>query len=544
GPDAVLTALTQNTLDGEDAVVEPAVRKNRPEARTLLTALARLHATGTAVDWTAFYAGTGARTVALPTYAFQRERYWMITDLTGAGDASAFGLAPADHPLLGAVISSPGTDGVTFSGRLGVDTQPWLADHDVLGAVLLPGTGFVELALHAGEQVGHGTLEELILQAPLVLPERGGVALQVSVAGPDELDRRPVLIHSRPQDSLPDTPWVLHAQGLLAAAPAASGADLTVWPPVGAAEVAVGEAYELLRERGYHYGPVFQGLKAAWRQGDAVYAEVELPEQAHEDADRFGVHPALLDAALHGSLLDDGRSDGQGDGENEGAGVLLPFAWRGVRFHAVGATRLRVRIAPCGPDGITLDGADTDGLPVFSVESLTSRPAAPAESAGQAPGGALFTVELQPLPAPAAPAPLSWGLWEADDRTGPAKDVLVLDGSEGIEAADTTARVHAAAARALARVQEWLADERYADSRLLVLTRGAVAAPGEGVTDLAGAAVRGLMRSAQAENPGRIVLADLEPGSAGLPVEPAVLLAAAEPEIVVRGGAPYAPRLV
>ncbi|MEV6583821.1 beta-ketoacyl synthase N-terminal-like domain-containing protein, partial [Streptomyces sp. NPDC051582] len=557
GPDAILTALTQNTLDGTEAVVEPAVRKNRPEARTLLTALARLHATGTAVDWAAFYAGTGAQAVALPTYAFQRERYWMIADLAGGGDASAFGLAPADHPLLGAVISSPGTAGVTFSGRLGVDTQPWLADHDVLGAVLLPGTGFVELALHAGEQVGHTTLEELILQAPLVLPERGGVALQVSVAGPDELDRRPVLIHSRPQDSLPDTPWVLHAQGLLAAAPVASGADLTAWPPAGAAEVAVGEAYELLRERGYHYGPVFQGLKAAWRQGDAVYAEIELPEQAHEDALRFGVHPALLDAALHGSLLDDGQSDGQSDGKSDGqsdgqsdgradgSGVLLPFAWRGVRFHALGATRLRVRIAPSGTDGITLDGADADGLPVFSVESLTSRPAAPAGSAGQAPGGALFAVELQPLPAPAAaPAPLSWGLWDADDRTGPAKDVLVLDGSEGVEAADTAARVHAAATRALARVQEWLADERYADSRLLVLTRGAVATPGEDVTDLAGAAVRGLMRSAQAENPGRIVLADLEPGSAGLPPEPAVLLAAAEPEIVVRGGAPYAPRLV
>ncbi|MEV0989346.1 type I polyketide synthase [Streptomyces sp. NPDC049949] len=546
GPDAILTALTQNTLDGEDAVVEPAVRKNRPEARTLLTALARLHATGTPVDWTAFYDGTGAAPVPLPTYAFQRERYWMIADLAGGGDATAFGLAPADHPLLGAVISSPDTDGVTFSGRLGADTHPWLADHDVLGAVLLPGTGFVELALHAGEQVGHTTLEELILQAPLVLPEHGGVALQVSVAGPDELDRRAVLIHSRPQDSLPDTPWVLHAQGLLAAAPVAAGADLTVWPPAGAAEVAVGEAYELLQERGYHYGPVFQGLKAAWRQGDAVYAEIELPEQAHEDAARFGIHPALLDAALHGSLLDDGRGGSD-------SGVLLPFAWRGVRFHAVGATGLRVRIAPSGPDSITLDGADADGLPVFSVESLVSRAAAPApESAGQAPGGALFAVELRPLPAPAAaPAPLTWGPWEADDRTGPARDVLVLDGSDASDAAgDTAAQVHAATARALLRVQEWLADERYADSRLLVVTRGAVAAPGEGVTDLAGAAVRGLMRSAQAENPGRIVLADLEPdadlepGSAGLPVEPAVLLAAAEPEIVVRGGALYAPRLV
>ncbi|WTU23523.1 type I polyketide synthase (plasmid) [Streptomyces sp. NBC_00073] len=552
GPDAILTALTRSTLDGDDTVVEPAVRKNRPEARTLLTALARLHTTGTPIDWTAFYARSGAEAVALPTYAFQRERYWMIADLSGGGDASAFGLAPADHPLLGAVIASPDTDGVTFTGRLAVDAQPWLADHDVLGAVLLPGTGFVELALYAGEQVGHTTLEELILQAPLVLPDHGGVALQVSVSGADELGRRTVLIHSRPQDAQPDTPWLLHAQGLLGTAPVASGADLTEWPPAGAAEVPLDDAYELLQERGYHYGPVFQGLQAAWRQGDAVFAEVELPEQAHEDAARFGVHPALLDAALHGSLLDDGPGGAAGD-SNGASGVLLPFAWKGVRFHAVGATRLRVRIAPSGPDAITLDGADAEGLPVFSVESLVSRPGAVAEAAGGAvPGGALFAVELQPLAAAAAAAPLTWGRWEADDRTRPAQDVLVLDDTDADTDAgaadgtseDTTAHVHAATARALARVQEWLADERFADSRLLVVTRGAVAAPGEGVTDLAGAAVRGLMRSAQAENPGRIVLADLEPGAPESTLDPAVILAAAEPEVVVRGGALFAPRLV
>lgn len=361
-----------------------------------------------------------------------------------------------------------------------------------------------------------------------------------------------MLIHSRPQDAQPDTPWLLHAQGLLGTAPVASGADLTEWPPAGAAEVPLDDAYELLQERGYHYGPVFQGLQAAWRQGDAVFAEVELPEQAHEDAARFGVHPALLDAALHGSLLDDGPGGAAGD-SNGASGVLLPFAWKGVRFHAVGATRLRVRIAPSGPDAITLDGADAEGLPVFSVESLVSRPGAVAEAAGGAvPGGALFAVELQPLAAAAAAAPLTWGRWEADDRTRPAQDVLVLDDTDADTDAgaaegtseDTAAHVHAATARALARVQEWLADERFADSRLLVVTRGAVAAPGEGVTDLAGAAVRGLMRSAQAENPGRIVLADLEPGAPESTLDPAVILAAAEPEVVVRGGALFAPRLV
>ncbi|KPI28046.1 6-deoxyerythronolide-B synthase, 3-oxoacyl-(acyl-carrier-protein) reductase, partial [Actinobacteria bacterium OV450] len=528
GPDAVLTALTRTTLDSEDAIVEPVLRKNRPESRSLLTALAHLHAAGARIDWAAFYEGTAARPVALPTYPFQRERYWIIENPLG-GDASAFGLTPAGHPLLGAVIPSPDTDGVTFTGRLSVDTHGWLADHDVLGTVLLPGTGFVELALHAGEQVGYPALEELVLQAPLVLPDRGGVALQVSV-GPDDLGRRTIRIHSRHQDALRDTPWLLHAEGLLGTAPAAAGAELTAWPPAGAREVRVSDAYELLFRQGYDYGPVFQGLKAAWREGDSVYAEIELPEEAHEDAALFGIHPALLDATMHAL--------GVGEGVTGEEQTELPFSWSDVSLHAVGATSLRVRITKHGENNLSLDLADRSGAPVASIGALTFRPVSP-EQLGGGRQDTLFEIDWRAA-APVAPAAGSgFQAWD-EVPAGPVSGAVVFAVPQA--GGPVPEAVRSVAGRTLDVVQEWLADPRFEGSTLVVATRGAVAVgAGEGV-DVVQAPVWGLVRAAQAENPGRILLTDLPAGGTG-PEGLAEVIASAEPESAVREAGLLVPRL-
>ncbi|MFD7833922.1 SDR family NAD(P)-dependent oxidoreductase [Streptomyces sp. NPDC059761] len=526
GPEAILTALTRTTLDTDDAIIEPTVRKNRPESRTLLTALAHLHAAGARIDWAAFYQGTAARPVALPTYPFQRERYWIIENPLG-GDASAFGLTPAGHPLLGAVIASPDTDGVTFTGRLSVDTHAWLADHDVLGTVLLPGTGFVELALHAGEQVGYPALEELILQAPLVLPERGGVALQVSV-GPDDLGRRTIRIHSRHQDALPDTPWLLHAEGLLGTAPATAGADLTAWPPAGADEVRVSDAYELLFQQGYDYGPVFQGLKAAWRAGDSVYAEIELPEEAHDEAALFGIHPALLDATMHAL--------GVGEGVTGEEQTELPFSWSDVSLHAVGATSLRVRITKHGENSLSLDLADRSGAPVASIGSLTFRPVSPEQLGGGQPD-TLFEIGWRPLAAPAAGA--EFQVWD-EVPAGPVSGAVVFP----VPRADgpVPEAVRSTVGHTLTAVQEWLADPRFEQSTLVVATRGAVTADAGETVDVVQAPVWGLVRAAQAENPGRIQLTDLPAGGTGFDGLAAVI-ASAEPESAVRGAGLLIPRL-
>ncbi|WP_435053318.1 type I polyketide synthase [Kitasatospora phosalacinea] len=553
GPDAVLSALgarcTEASGGAAAPVFVPSCRRDRPEAPALLAALALLHARGAEVRWPALL-GDAPSGLDLPTYAFQHRRFWL--DPVPAGDVSAVGQLAADHPMLGAVVPLPGTDSVVLTGRISARRQPWLADHVVNGAILVPGTGFVELAIRAGDQVGHRTLEELTLEAPLVLPggdqAHRGVALQVLVEGEQD-GRRRFEVHSRPDD-LPDHPWTKHASGLLTRAGAVEPAGLAEWPPPGAEELDVTDAYARLNARGYGYGPAFQGLRAAWRRGDEVFAEVALPEEIGATGAAFGLHPALLDAAMHADLLDDGQG-----------ATLLPFIWNGVTLHAAGARELRVLITRLDGDELSaIEVADAEGNPVASVASLVSRPAGtqPLGAGPQAGQGSLLRIDLTPLPAAtAAPLPADWALIGAGDAPGadphrdvaalvaaldagaaaPAVAVLRCPAESAATGADLPERAHLVAALVLAELQGWLAEPRLRGSRLLVLTR---------TGDLGHAPVPGLVRAAEAESPGRFVLvdSDADPQDGGaLDLLPAVL-AAGEPEAVVRGGAVLLPRLV
>ncbi|WP_344866771.1 SDR family NAD(P)-dependent oxidoreductase, partial [Planomonospora alba] len=519
GPDAVLSAMGAGSATGDRAVFASVLRRDRAEEPELLTVLGRLHAWGVRVDWDAFFAGSGARRVDLPTYAFQRRRYWLEAP-AARGEVSGLGQVDAGHALLSAVVAlpgagGPGSDGVVLTGRLSLATHPWLADHVISGVTLLPGTALVELAVRAGDEVGCSLLEELTLEAPLVLPEHGGVALLAVVGAGDEDGRRPVELYARPEG---EEAWSRYATGLVAPEGVPEPAALEVWPPKGARSVDVAGLYEELAGQGYAYGPVFQGVKAVWRRGEEVFAEVALPEGAPVDG--FGLHPALLDAALHAA--DDGADDGR---------TRIPFAWTGVRLHASGASSLRVRIVPAGQDTLALDVFDGSGAPVATVGSLVSRPveAGRLRAAGRA--EALYRVEWRPAPA---------GAGSPQDAAEPEAVVLTVSGET---AGDVPGAVHATVNRVLAAVQEWLAEERPAASRLVVVTRGAVSVAGEDVADLAGAAVWGLVRSAQSENPGRFVLVDVDESAPWEELSAAVLRSA-EPELAVRGTEILVPRLV
>ncbi|WP_143681620.1 type I polyketide synthase, partial [Actinacidiphila glaucinigra] len=569
GPDGVLSAMAQECLTGDGATFAPVLRSTRPEAETVTTALAQAHATGVTVDWEAYFTPTGGRQVELPTYAFQRDWYWLESGGHFIGDVTSAGLGAADHPLLGAAVELPDSDGVVFTGRLSLTTHPWLADHAVMGSVLLPGTAFVELAMRAGEQVGCEVLDDLTLQAPLVLPETGGVQLRLAVAGADDDGRRAVVLHSRGENASADEPWTRHAAGLLTAAATAPAPafDLAAWPPPGAEPIDIDGLYDGLAAAGFDYGPVFQGLRSAWREGDEIYAEVSLDEESAATAEWFGLHPALLDATLHaaglGGLVED---TGQG---------RLPFAWGGVRLHAAGAAAVRVRLAPAGRDTVSLHLADAAGSPVASVESLVLRAVSPEQIGAAARTGrmeSLFEVDWTATPLDALPVteqrPMA--LLTGDGSGHPGLDAaglryeacaglaaLTAPGDEGqavpaavvvplaaVAAEGLPEAAHAETGRVLGLVQEWLADERFAESRLVFLTRGAVAVvPGEEVTDLAHAPVWGLIRSAQSENPGRFGLIDADDTDAFYRALPAVL-AMGEPEAAVRDGAVRVPRLV
>ncbi|MFF9772007.1 type I polyketide synthase [Streptomyces sp. NPDC014636] len=562
----VLVQPVSEIVDQTDteAVVGGSLRRDDGGLGRLLVSMAELFVQGVVVDWAAMLPVAGASHIELPTYAFDHEHYWLRS--TPAVDAVALGQAGVDHPLLGAVVAVPETGGVLCTSRLSLRTHPWLADHAVSGVVLVPGTGLVELAVRAGDEVGCGVVEELVIEAPLVVPEQGGVRVQVAVGGLEENGSRAITVYSASEDTAGDHDsevWTRHATGrlgpVLAGGTGMAGFDVSVWPPAGAERVPLDVAgfYEEMRVRGYAFGPAFKGLRAVWRRGEEVFAEVVLPDEQRDNAVRFGVHPALFDAALHarGLVRPDEVAAGAG-----GSRTVLPFSWNDVALYAAGASALRVRLVSSGPDVLSLQAADETGEPVLSMDSLVFREVS-AERLGAVAGaageeGSLFRVEWAELPVSGLGSEIvpSWGPVAtagdvaALDVDAPAVVVLEAYG----DGADDADEVLALTGRALGVLQAWLVAPAFESGKLVVVTRGAVPAGGDAdVTDPAGAAVWGLVRAAQTENPDRIVLVDLDPAGSGLDVtgvemEPvlAAVLAIGESQVAVRGTVLSAPRLV
>jgi polyketide synthase 12 len=529
GPGSGLMASVEELLADTPVTTTSALRKDRPEPATLTSALAQGFVAGMQVDWRG--AIGKANFVELPTYTFERRRFWLSSDAP-AVDAAGLGLTAGEHALLGAVVELPSSGGVVLTGRLSPSAQTWLADHAVGGVVLFPGAGFVELAIRAGDEVGCGIVDELNLAAPLVLPAGGSVAVQVVVGGPDDSGARAVSVFSRAEAG---AGWSLHAEGVLRAGSVQPSADLSAWPPVGAVSVDIGDGYEQLAERGYGYGPAFRGLTSMWRRGDEVFAEVALPGDAGVSAAGFGVHPVMLDAALHAVIL---ASDSD---ELAPGSMLVPFSWRQISLHAAGATAVRARIVPVSETAVSIELADGLGLPVLSVASMVARPVTDQQllaAVSNSGPDRLFEVIWSAQPS-AAVQPVSvcaWGATEYEDAEAERLTVLF----ESVPAAgDLVAEVYAATRATLPVLQSWLA--RDGAGTLVVSTRGAMALPGEDVTDLAGAAVWGLVRSAQTEHPGRIVLVDTD-----VSLDPdaiAAVLAAGEPQVLLRDGTVYTARV-
>ncbi|WP_455680927.1 SDR family NAD(P)-dependent oxidoreductase [Streptomyces chartreusis] len=539
GPDPILSAMV------EPAFALSALRRNLPEAEAALRAVAELYVRGTAVHWAAVFEGSGAVRTALPTYAFQRERYW-LRDVGSAGDARGLGLRAADHPLLGAAVPVAGSDAVLLTARLSTAVTPWLADHVVGETVVVPGTALVELALAAADRAGCDRVDELTLQAPLILPEQGYVQIQIALDAPDGTGARPLRLYGRPDRTEDDDSiWTLHAEGTVSEGKApARSAELRTWPPADAQQVDTTGLYDRLAETGLRYGSAFRGLRQVWARGEELCVEAALPEGADPEASAFALHPALLDSVLHALAL---RADEQ-------QGALLPFAWTGVSCHTVGADIVRVRIVPRGSGTYALYVADATGAPVAAVESLLLRPASPARfAAGAAATNAehLYRVEWTPADAePAAAAgrvpvlrvPADAEPWHGaglalvpygGDGGASVTGTLLLPVRRGVGTAEVT--------EVLAAVREWVADERFAGARLVVVTSGAVAVRDGETPDAGGAGVWGLVRSAMNEHPGRFALVDIDddPASYRLAAAPVD-----DPQVAIRDGRLWTPRMV
>ncbi|MFE2756741.1 beta-ketoacyl synthase N-terminal-like domain-containing protein, partial [Actinosynnema sp. NPDC059335] len=525
GPDAVLAPAAAGLLD-DGVTVVPLLRAGHDEVETFGAGLATAYAHGAPLRADTFF--PRATPAPLPTYPFQRERFWHVP--AARTDARALGLDPADHPLLTGVLDR--ADGVAdvLTGRISASEHAWLADHAIGGATLVPATALLDLAAAAGDRLGVPRVGELTLETPLDLSAHASLRLQVVVAEADAHGRRAFTVHARPDTG---ETWTRHATGVLDPAGDPTGAADT-WPPADATPEPVDDAYARLAERGYHYGPAFQGLRALWRSGTSTFAEIALPEPLRADADRYRVHPALLDAALHALVLHAEAPDDR---------ILLPFSWNDVTLHATGATGLRVRSTPNDDGTTTLELADPGGAPVATVRSLALRPVPRARLGTAGVADALFTVEW-PVVTPAEPATAAGSA--ATAATAATSGTVGTVGTAGtVAAATATAGVDVVTIRAdrpdairhvLHRVREGLAGDR----TLLVVTHNAVAARPTDEIDLDTAGVWGLVRSVQSEHPGRVLLADTDDPAADV----LAAVATGEPQVAIRDGAIHVPRLV
>ncbi|MER7336192.1 SDR family NAD(P)-dependent oxidoreductase [Micromonospora sp. NPDC000119] len=471
-----------------DGVVISSQRRDRPQRNHLLTALGQVWTAGVRVDWATVH-GPGAIRTDLPTYAFQHQRFW-LTPTTSAGQRTP------DHPVLAASTHTTADEPTILTGRLDPRTLPWLADHAVRDTTILPGTAFIEWLVHTGDHLGHNRIADVIIHTPLTV--QGHIAHDIHiVCVPVDGSAHTARIYAR-RHGIDN--WTLHAEGRLDTTDEPADIVVGPWPPEGAQPATIDTFYTDVAAAGYQYGPAFQGMRELWRRGDTLHAEVALP--AEEPVTGVAIHPALLDAALHPLLTADE--------------LRLPFAWTGIRVHATGARRARVTVTPTGPDSARIRLSDDDGRPIADIHELRLRalPAVPTAAS-------LTTVSW--VPPESAPA---------TDTTGSTPPVVVYSPPAGNAVADT-----------LAELQRFLGSTEQAGERLLVLTRDALVAPAEGRVDPAGvlgAAVWGLVRSAQSEHPGRFLLRDVPTD-----VEPDLdaLLSTGEEQAVLRAEGVLVPRL-
>nr|WP_308434933.1 SDR family NAD(P)-dependent oxidoreductase [Streptomyces tauricus] len=554
-PHPLLTINIQDMLDstpGADGVVVGSLRRGDGGPARLYRSVAEAFVAGVEVSWEAVFPGWDGRWVELPTYAFQRQRYWLNTPQdTTTGSTS-------DHPLLDAVIDLPDDGGhgaVVGSGRLSPERHPWLADQVVHGAVLVPGTVLADLAVWAAHKAGCDLVDELTLETPLVLSRTADREIRVVVDGKGVLS-----VHSRGEG---ESGWLRNAVGVVGSDTDTGGTrgeeSLASWPPAGAVRVPFEDEYARLSALGFSNGPLSRGVKEVWRRGDTLFAQVEFPSHDGSDPGRFRVHPALLHAALLpiglGQFVDNSRPEG-----------WLPFRWTGLRMNSAGPGVLRVRLAPVGENTLSVALADRNGVPVGGVDSLSLRPADVEKltELGFDRQDSLFRVDWAPLQVPSGEAAGRYAVLGAsgtltaalgqDDAvvgglgelaaSGRAVPPVVIAGidragpGDGGTPADVERNIH----RVLRWTQDWLGDDRFSDSRLVIVTRRAIADDQVPHPDPAAAAIWGFVRTAQTENPGRFTIVDTDDQPASWARIPAAA-ETGEPQLRIRAGAVTTPRL-
>lgn len=521
-PHPVLLPPLEETLEDAGTALGT-LRRKAPAITCLTETMARLYTCGHDINWRALH--PNAHIVDVPTYPFEHQYYWL--NASANGDVSSTGLRTDHHALLGAIVDVPDDDTVLFTGRIGLSTQRWLADHAAAGVTLLPGTAYLDMVQHAADTVGCRQISELTLQAPMVIPEEGDLDLMLSIAALDQDGVRPLNVYCRPHTQSDSDPasWTLHATAQLAdqALPTIQS-EVKSWPPTNAQPIDIEQLEQTLAEAGYEYGPTFKGMTAAWRRGNDFFAEAQLPPGL--SAEGYILHPALLDAVLHLIALPPDAT--QADT------LRLPFSFSQVALFGLPAQQLRVAIRTLSDSAVSVTVDDPHGQRLLSIGSLALRetdPNALRSLSRYRPERDLLRLQWQSLPSSVFNSTGTdtshWAVLSSDhEEEGALAELPHFPSLETLAATeppsaviwplplmengDSGSATHCLSTQVVEQLQTWLSQPRWAQTPLIIITRHAEIIEEPEHAQLAHSAAWGLLHSAQTENPERFVLIDTD----------------------------------
>nr|VFJ91614.1 MAG: myxalamid-type polyketide synthase MxaB [Candidatus Kentron sp. LFY] len=376
GPKPALLGMARQCLpDGATKTWLPSLREGQEDWRQMLDSLGQWYVRGGAVDWVAFDREYPRHKVSLPTYPFQRQRYWV--DTTHMTRRIVQG--PSGHPLLGERLQLGGTEKIHFEGQIDLLSVPWLTDHRVFDIAIFPATGFMEMALAAGTlsrqglpgpsaRDGNISIKDVAIEQALILPEKETATIQLVLSPVDSGYRFQILSLDE------ESGWTSHVTGQLVIdreEEQPEVIDLAGLQSQCPTEISVADHYRACRERGIDYGPGFQGIKQLFRGEGMALGEIELPESSISENDNYQLHPVLLDAALQifFSILPEEARDG----------THVPVALAKLRLYRRPESRLWVT-ATIEPDDNTFSIQTVNlrlfteqGEPMADIEGLQLR---------------------------------------------------------------------------------------------------------------------------------------------------------------------------
>lgn len=326
GPHPILTPLVQQCIPHSKSLALISLNRHMPEWSQLSESVAALYTHGWTIDWNAFHGDRKQQSVALPTYPFQRERFWVENSPSGSLAATPVSwetdTSGEYHPLLGQRIEIPDQKPcAVWQNTINTDGYEYLLDHVVQGAAIMPATGYIEMAVTAAMQLQDSdttTLEDLVFHQPLLLEQGQSVQLQLWIepdtadadtAGLDTGNRKSTIrIYSRTKslsdDSTHAQGWTHHMSAKISDdhSPQPSLSQVEMEPhrlKAGQESIDGSEFYTLQRQRGNQWGPCFQGIDTLWRREGHAFSRVQVPTQLESDIASYYLHPAVADFCGH-----------------------------------------------------------------------------------------------------------------------------------------------------------------------------------------------------------------------------------------------------